>query len=68
MLVCSSCQIRGIRTCLHIAISGGCSDCGSELSLLDAFPSDRCLDCHAIAVKDEPLPTAQELARMWGGR
>lgn len=41
-----------------------CVECGVEIAPLDVFPKGRCMDCHALTFV---MPTADELARMWGG-
>lgn len=45
-----------------------CGDCEARIDVLDAFPGNRCLNCHATATANDPLPTARELARMFGAR
>jgi hypothetical protein len=45
-----------------------CKSCGEQSDPLAIFPGTVCLDCWEISQRDAPLPTAQELARMWGGK
>ncbi|MGV8972209.1 MAG: hypothetical protein ACOH10_07790 [Rhodoglobus sp.] len=43
-----------------------CTGCAKDLEPIDAFPGGRCLACYAADTANDPLPTADELARMWG--
>jgi hypothetical protein len=46
-----------------------CQNCGITIHrLYETFPGNICLVCHAKEEEGKPLPTAQELARMWGGK
>lgn len=42
-----------------------CPDCNRPVQRLSVFPGDRCIDCHAAIT---PMPTANDVIRMWGGR
>ena len=43
-----------------------CARCDTPLHPLEVFPKNLCVECHA---KEATLPqTAEELARMWGGK
>lgn len=43
-----------------------CATCDAPITALDTFPGGICLNCHATATANDPLPTAAELAAMWG--
>jgi len=43
-----------------------CTDCGKYIEAGQEFPQGRCLDCHAIDFDSKPMPTAQDIRRMWG--
>lgn len=43
-----------------------CSSCPRRIDRLEVFPGGRCLDCHKAT--RPPMPTAHELARVWGAR
>ncbi len=46
-----------------------CQNCGITIHrLYETFPGNICLVCHAKEEEGKPLPTAQELAKMWGGK
>lgn len=45
-----------------------CTDCNRPVQKLSIFPKGRCIACHDKATANDPLPTAAELARMWGAR
>jgi len=47
--------------------SATCKDCGKTVAPLDVFPGPLCMDCYAAAFDAKPLPSAQEIAAMWGG-
>ena len=42
-----------------------CTKCAREIHRLEVFPKGLCVDCHAEIT---PMPTAQELIEMWGGK
>lgn len=42
-----------------------CQKCNQEIRPLEEFPNGLCLECHAEVT---PMPTAQELIEMWGGK
>ena len=43
-----------------------CRGCKADVDPLEIFPGDRCLECHKVATAGDRMPTARELARMWG--
>jgi hypothetical protein len=45
-----------------------CSTCHAEDHWLTEFPNSTCLACWTIQEHDTPVPTAAEIAAMWGGR
>ena len=45
-----------------------CKECAVEIHPLEQFPGCVCLECWAKAKENEPLVTADELTRMWGGK
>jgi len=42
-----------------------CSSCNRPVHKFALFPKEHCLDCHAAVT---PMPTAEDVIRMWGGR
>jgi hypothetical protein len=48
------------------ATMSACTACETPTDRLDLFPGDLCLSCYAAT--EPPMPTADELTRMWGGR
>jgi hypothetical protein len=45
-----------------------CKGCGKDVDPLEVFPGDRCLDCHKVIVSMLPMPTADQIVKMWGGK
>ena len=46
-----------------------CIGCGATVGFLEAFPGPRCLTCWTpIGEAQVRTMTAQDLARMWGGK
>lgn len=48
-----------------------CAECGTAVHPYDVFPHAngiQCLDCYAVSQEGQRMPTASELARMWGGK
>jgi hypothetical protein len=45
-----------------------CSKCEIEISPLAVFPAGLCVDCYALTEEANRPITAEELARMWGGK
>jgi len=45
-----------------------CSKCGDEVDRLAVFPQGLCVNCWTLTPEANLDITAQELARMWGGR
>jgi hypothetical protein len=45
-----------------------CSKCERGISPLAVFPAGLCVDCYALTEEANRPITAQELARMWGGK
>jgi hypothetical protein len=45
-----------------------CSECKAQISPLAVFPAGLCVDCYALTEEANRPITAQELARMWGGK
>ena len=45
-----------------------CVECESELSLLEKFPNDLCVNCYAKTPEANRPITARELAQMWGAK
>lgn len=43
-----------------------CPVCKRPVHFLAVFPGDLCPDDYETAHRNDPLPTADELARMWG--
>lgn len=44
-----------------------CSDCGTAVHWLEAFPADRCKACHAAATRDD-VATAADVRAAFGPR
>jgi hypothetical protein len=44
-----------------------CPDCGKDVHPLAVFPEGRCLECYKVATANDPMPTADDIVRMWGG-
>jgi len=44
-----------------------CKDCKADVDPLAIFPGNRCLECHKVATANDPMPTADDIVRMWGG-
>lgn len=47
-----------------------CRDCGDPVDILELFPKNRCLACHAKApeiIEENATMTGEKLAKMWGG-
>jgi hypothetical protein len=42
-----------------------CKRCHNPADLLEEFPGRVCLDCWAQQEDSRPLPTADELTRLW---
>ena len=45
-----------------------CSGCATEVRVIELFPNDLCLGCYSKTPEANRVISAQELARMWGGR
>lgn len=45
-----------------------CTTCGTEHGFLEEFPGALCLDCYKQTPEAHAPITAEELARMWGGK
>lgn len=50
-----------------------CATCGTAVGPYEVFPNRKgagilCMDCYAKTPEGQYVPTAEELARMWGGR
>ena len=45
-----------------------CTKCGKTIDRLEVFPNNLCLDCYKTAPEATRPITAEELAKMWGGR
>ena len=43
-----------------------CTDCQRHIEEGQQFPQGRCLECHAIDFDSKPMPTAQDIRKMWG--
>lgn len=43
-------------------------DCAKEVRWIDLFPNGLCVDCWAETPEGRYVPTAKELAMMWGGK
>lgn len=44
-----------------------CAGCAAPLATLDEFPGGLCLPCYADSPAGRRMPTASEVAVMWGG-
>lgn len=44
-----------------------CKGCGKDVGPLEVFPGDLDVECYAKTQEGLPLPTAQDIVRMWGG-
>jgi hypothetical protein len=45
-----------------------CTTCLQEIHPLAVFPNGICLECYEIVMENAPMPTAQEIRQMWGGK
>jgi hypothetical protein len=45
-----------------------CKGCAKVMQPMDQFPGGVCVDCWEKAQENEPMPTAQDLVRMRGGK
>ena len=45
-----------------------CTTCKTPTDDLAIFPGGLCVDCWAKTPEGRYVPTAEELARMWGGK
>ena len=45
-----------------------CTACSKPIEPLDVFPKGKCLTCHAAWADTQPMPTAADIVRMWGGK
>jgi hypothetical protein len=45
-----------------------CKSCKRGISLYDEFPGGLCIECWGKTIEANRPITAQELARMWGGK
>ena len=45
-----------------------CSGCAKQVRVIDLFPTDLCVECWSVTPEANRVISAQELARMWGGR
>lgn len=43
-----------------------CAECGATVGKYEMFPQNRCLDCHSKWFDSQPMPTAQDIRKMWG--
>ena len=43
-----------------------CAKCGVMMNWLEVFPQDYCLKCHAEREKNKPLPSIEEIMKMFG--
>ena len=43
-----------------------CSKCGVMMNWLEVFPQDYCLKCHAEREKNKPLPSIEQIMKMFG--
>jgi hypothetical protein len=44
-----------------------CQNCGVTIHrLYETFPGNICLVCHAKEEETKPMPTAQDIRKMWG--
>ena len=45
-----------------------CSSCNTPTDRLELFPNDLCVECYSTTAEANRPITAEELARMWGGK
>ena len=45
-----------------------CTGCGQPIEPLTDFPGPLCLTCYAKSQEGAPMPTADDIVSMWGGR
>lgn len=45
-----------------------CNGCSKQVRVIELFPNNLCLACWSVTPEANREITAQELARMWGGR